>query len=151
MPISTKIFGKKKPKEIPLPRDKFLKLKPVRNPYLEWSNSEKGEVTITLKMKKTKKTKFFSKLFPSVPKEVTKKTTLDEVGSFVWNMCDGKHTIEEIVQKLSEKYKMMRQETEVALTTYIQQLSSRRFIGVLVPKEKKKEGEEFSLRDVEMP
>lgn len=149
MPISNKIFGKKKPKKI-VPSEQFLKLKPVRNPYLEWSKSEKGEVTIKMKLKPTKKTKVLSKLF-SLPKEVTKKVTLDEVGSFVWDMCDGKHTVEEIVQELSDRYKMMRRETEVALMTYFQQLASRRFIGVLVPEAKKKEGEDFSLRDMKMP
>lgn len=149
LPISTKIFGKKK-SEKTFSREKFLKLKPVRNPYLEWSKSERGEVTITMKLKRTKKTSFLSKLF-SLPKEVTKKVTLDEVGSFVWDMCDGKHTIEEMMQELSDKYKTMRQETEVALMTYFQQLANRRFIGVLVPEVKKKEGEEFSLRDMEMP
>lgn len=150
MPILNRIFGKKKPEKT-LPREIFLKLKPVRNPYLEWSKSERGEVIITLRLKKTKKTKFLSKLFSSVPKEVTKKVTLDEVGSFVWDLCDGKHTVEEIIKELSDRYKMMLRETEVALMTYFQQLTRRRFIGVLVPEAKKKEGEEFSLRDMEMP
>lgn len=76
---------------------------------------------------------------------------MDEVGSFVWDMCDGKHTVEEIIQELSAKYKMMRRETEVALTTYFQQLTNRKFIGVLAPEVKEKEGEEFSLRDMKMP
>ncbi len=144
-----KIFGKKKPEKT-LPREKFLKLKPVRNPYLKWSKSEKGEITIMLELKQTKKTGFLSKLF-SLPKEVTKKVALDEVGSFVWEMCDGQHTVEEIIEELAERYKMMRQETEVALMTYFQQLTRRKFIGVLIPEVKKKEGEEFSLRDMEMP
>ena len=29
---------------------------------------------------------------------------LDEIGSFIWKKCNGKNTIEEILQELEEKY-----------------------------------------------
>ncbi len=118
-----------------------MRLKPVRNPYLKWKKSETGEVVITLELKKTKKTKFLSKLFPT-PKE--KRISLDKIGTFVWDRCDGKHTVEQITKELEDEYKMMRQEAEISLTTFLQQLSKRRFIGVLIPEVKEKEGEEPS-------
>lgn len=134
------IFRKKKPEKT-FPREELLRLKPVRNPYLKWKKSETGEVVITLELKKTKKTKFLSKLFPT-PKE--KRISLDKIGTFVWDRCDGKHTVEQITKELEDEYKMMRQEAEISLTTFLQQLSKRRFIGVLIPEVKEKEGEEPS-------
>jgi len=139
---------KKKP-EKGFSREEFLQLKPVKNPYLECSKSEMGEVVITLKLQETKKGKFLSKLFPA-PKE--KRIALDKIGSFVWDRCDGKHSIEDITKELCDEYKMMRQEAEVSLSTFIQELSKRRFIGVLIPEVKEK-GEEKSsaLRKMKIP
>lgn len=134
------IFRRKKPEKT-FSREEFLRLKPVRNPYLKWKKSEAGEVVITLELKKTKGTKFWSKLFPT-PKE--KRISLDKIGTFVWERCDGKHTVEKIAKDLQDEYKMMRQEAEISLTTFLQQLSKKRFIGVLIPEVKERGEEKFS-------
>ena len=42
-----------------------------------------------------------------------RKVELDEVGGFVWELCDGSHTVEIVVQKTSKQYKMNRREAEV--------------------------------------
>jgi len=141
-------LGKKEP-EKGFSREKFLKLKPIKNPYLKWTKSEMGEVVITLKLRETKKGDFLSKLFPA-PKE--KRISLDKIGSFVWDRCDGKHSLDDIAKELCDEYKMLRQEAEVSLSTFIQELSKRRFIGVLIPEGKEKEGEEPSaLRKMKIP
>lgn len=132
-----KRIWRRKPKKT-FSSKEFLLLKPIKNPYLEWTKSEKGEVTIMLKAENRKR-KGFSKLF-SIPKE--KRVVLDEIGSFVWDRCDGKNTVEKIAQELCDKYKMIPQEAEVSLSNYLQQLAERRFIGVLIPKTKK-EKEKF--------
>jgi len=128
-----KKIWRKKPKKT-FSSDEFLLLKPIKNPYLEWIKSEKGEVVIMLKAE-NRKGKGLPKLF-SIPKE--KKVVLDKIGTSVWDMCDGKHTVEQIVQELCNKYKMMRQEAEISLSKYLQQLTERRFIGLLITKTKKR-------------
>jgi len=141
-------LGKKNP-EKGFSREEFLQLKPIKNPYLKWTKSEMGEVVITLKLKETKKGKFLSKLFPA-PKE--KRIALDKIGSFVWDRCDRKHSLEDIAKELCDEYKMMRQEAEVSLSTFIQELSKRKFIGVLTPEVKEKEEEKSSaLRKMKIP
>lgn len=148
MSFLKKGLGKKEP-EKGFSREEFLKLKPIKNPYLKWTKSEMGEVVITLKLRETKKGDFLSKLFPA-PKE--KRISLDQIGSFVWDRCDGKHSIDDIAKELCDEYKMLRQEAEVSLSTFIQELSKRRFIGVLIPEGKEKEGEEPSaLRKMKIP
>src|SRR5208282_1986160 len=37
---------------------------------------------------------------------------LDEIGSLVWRMCDGKTTVREMIQSLAERYKLNRKEAE---------------------------------------
>jgi hypothetical protein len=50
---------------------------------------------------------------------------LDEVGSFVWNLCDGEHPVSALVEALVERYKLGKREAEVSLTTYLKQLGKR--------------------------
>lgn len=128
-----KKIWRKKPKKT-FSSEEFLLLKPIKNPYLEWIKSEKGEVIIILKAE-NRKGKGLPKLF-SIPKE--KKVVLDKIGTFVWDRCDGKHTVEQIAQELCDKYKMMRQEAEISLSKYLQQLAERRAIGLLITKTKKR-------------
>ena len=142
-------FGKKPGKTFS--RDEILKLKPVRNPYLKWDKSDTGEVIITLSLKETKKTNFLSKIFP-IPEGREKKISLDKIGTFVWERCDGNHTVEQITQGLCDEYKMMRQEVEISLMKFLQQLSKKRFIGVFIPEVKEEEKEKPSaLRGMKVP
>lgn len=129
-----KRIWRKKPKKT-FSSDEFLLLKPIKNPYLEWIKSEKGEVVIMLKPE-NRKGKGLSKLFSARARE--KKVVLDKIGTFVWDRCDGKHTVEQIAQELCDKYKMMRQEAEISISKYLQQLAEKRFIGLLITKTKKR-------------
>jgi hypothetical protein len=63
----------------------------------------------------------------NVPNE--RKIELDEVGGYVWDLCDGNHTVETIVKKTSQQYKMSRREAEVSVTMFLQMLHERSFIG----------------------
>ncbi len=58
-----------------------------------------------------------------------RRVELDEVGSFVWELCDGQRTIETIVQQTSKHYKMHRREAEVSVTSFLQMLHERNFIA----------------------
>ncbi len=121
-----------KPRAISL--DEFLNSKPVTNPHLTWARSDKGEIAVTIKPENQGR-KGFSKLF-FLPKE--KKIVLDKIGTFVWERCDGNHSVKQIAEELSKEYKMMRQEAETALSKYLQQLAERGMVGVISPKPKRK-------------
>ncbi|MEM3018963.1 MAG: PqqD family protein [Candidatus Bathyarchaeia archaeon] len=129
-------FRKKKEAEVPpITREQFLQLVPVRNPALKWKRYRTGEVYIILEgPRRPARQGLVSKLFPAASSPRTKRIILDKIGSFVWDLCDGKNTIDDIITKLSETHKLTRREAEIPLRAYLQNLAKRGFIGVL-PKE----------------
>ncbi|MCS7065643.1 MAG: PqqD family protein, partial [Fimbriimonadales bacterium] len=54
---------------------------------------------------------------------------LDETGSTVWNLCDGQHNVESIVQRLTRRYKLERREAEYALFAFLNTLVRRGFVA----------------------
>jgi hypothetical protein len=65
-----------------------------------------------------------------------KKVELEQVGAFVWRLCDGKHTFEGISIKLREEYKMKRVEADAALGAFLQMLAERKLITLMVKGQK---------------
>lgn len=62
------------------------------------------------------------------------KVELDEVGSFVWEMCDGRTTVREMIARLAEKYKLGRKEASASLTTFLRSLAQRNLVAVVILK-----------------
>ena len=91
---------KKQPK---IGREAMFKSKPVRNDQLTWETNEEGEVTVTLQRGESWKVRALSKLF-WIPNQKT--LVLDEIGSQVWNMCDGRTNVEAMIRKLRGIHKL---------------------------------------------
>jgi len=147
--ILDRLRRKKKPKAPTLRRSDFLRLKPVRSPMVKWEKNEKGEIKIIIPLKKIKEIRekvesgkrrkrkkpgLFSKLFPE-PKE--KRIQLDEIGSVVWELCDGNRTVKDIIDYLYEKYKLLPRESEISLNTYLNNLVKRGLMGFILPEDLK--------------
>ncbi|MDE2127707.1 MAG: PqqD family protein [Armatimonadetes bacterium] len=105
-----------------------LSLRPGRNSRIEWEQLDTGEVVLRIPVKEagTRRTRFVRSLF-HLPGE--KRVELDEVGAFVWQLCDGANTVEQIVQQTGRQYKMNRREAEVSVPTFLQMLHERNFIA----------------------
>ncbi|OIN95754.1 hypothetical protein AUJ66_08290 [Candidatus Desantisbacteria bacterium CG1_02_38_46] len=117
-----------------LTREDSLKAKPVRNQKLLWEKDEKGNVLIYIPRRKTAWTHLFSFIFS----ESGKKTIiLDEIGSKVWEMCDGEKTVEEIISFFCKEYKLNLREAEVSIFAYFKKLAEKRLIGLMMTKEEK--------------
>jgi len=93
---------------------------------------DKNEVSLVIPQKEKLWVKITSKIFMIPDKRVV---VLDDVGSFVWTLCDGKNSIEHIIKRLCNKYNLTRKEAEVSLLTYMRQLGKRGFVGFAVSKE----------------
>ena len=61
---------------------------------------------------------------------------LEEVGAFVWNLCDGKNSFEFIAKKLGAQFRLSRLESEASLTAFLQMLSQRKLITLMVASKK---------------
>ena len=59
-----------------------------------------------------------------------KQVVLDEIGSDVWELCDGGTSVETIVRALMKKYKLSRREVELSLSLYLKQLAKRGYLGL---------------------
>jgi hypothetical protein len=119
----------RKPK---LKRDQALHARPIRNPALKWTELDSGEIRIVLPRRKDTTGKLLSVLF-YIPK--SRPVNLDVVGSRVWSLCDGEHTVAEIADVLAEEHKLHRREAEVSLTEFLKMLGKRNMVAFVVPKE----------------
>lgn len=109
-------------------RKAAMTLRPLRNPALTWDKRETGETILTVPMnaKVGPLTRVMAK-FLQAPTE--RHVELDEVGGFVWELCDGQNTVETIVQKTSRQYKMNCREAEVSVTMFMQMLHQRKYMA----------------------
>ncbi len=109
-------------------REASMTLRPARNSLLTWEKREGGETILTVPRNESasKLTQLMARWLKA-PTE--RRVELDEVGGFVWELCDGSNTVETIVQKTGRQYKMNRREAEISVTTFLQTLHERKFIG----------------------
>jgi hypothetical protein len=121
---------KKRPPNIG--RENVMQSIPLRNTVIKWEMDDKNEVSLVIPQKDKLWVKITSRIFMIPDKRVV---VLDEVGSFVWTLCDGKNSVEHIVKRLCNKYNLTRKEAEVSLLTYMRQLGKRGFVGFAVSKE----------------
>lgn len=132
------LYSLKLKKRPDVDRGKILKAFPLRNQLINWELDDKGEASLVIPQKEKFWVKLTSKLFMLPNKRVV---VLDSIGAFVWEMCDGKHTISQIIKALQKKHQLTRKEAETSLFTFIQQLGKRNFIQFAIPAETKQNNE----------
>ncbi|NLI01628.1 MAG: PqqD family protein [Chthonomonadales bacterium] len=112
-------------KQVP-DRGALMGLRPVRNDAITWEENESGEAELSIPYRKDRFAKAVAFL---VHLPEARRVQLDEVGTFVWKLCDGSNTVEGIVRAMTKHYKMNRAEVEASVGRYLQMLAERRFIG----------------------
>lgn len=113
-------------------REAMFNSKPVRNDQLEWKKNDEGEVVVTLKRDTSLKVRILSKLF-WIPGEKT--LVLDQIGTQVWDMCDGRTMVSAMIRRLSETHQLNLKEAEISLLAYLKKLGQKGLVGFLVDKE----------------
>jgi len=99
---------------------------------VKWEKNEQGEVTLHIPRRKNRWTSLLDRLFFSLPEE--KVVSLDEVGSQLWGLCDGKTSVKEIIERLQRRFNLSRKEAEVSSLEYLKKLAQRGIIGFAIPK-----------------
>ncbi|MBC8394426.1 MAG: PqqD family protein [Deltaproteobacteria bacterium] len=114
-----------------LPRTDALQFTPVKNIEVTAVRLESGVVLLSYPMK-------FRPWFGSIIRRLgrgsnktwTKKVELDDLGTAVWDLIDGKLTVGQLIQKFAEKYQLHSKEAEVAVTQFLRELGRRGIIGM---------------------
>ena len=119
----------------PISREQSLRSVPLRNTVITVERTDQGHVRLVVPRKETWWVRILSRVF-YIPKR--RPLTLDEVGSFVWDLCDGKNNVRQIIRALCQRYTLHRKEAEVSVVAYLRQLAKRGLIGIALLKEAEK-------------
>ncbi len=123
---------RRKPKGKPISREDSLATRPVLNRLVRLEEGEDGNTILCIPRRQTAMFKAVSKWYHISP---YKKVALDELGSFVIELCDGNHTVAEIVEKFAERFRLNRREAEVAMGAFLRDLAGRSVIGLVIDRE----------------
>ena len=115
-------------------REQALSARPVRNPDLEVTRTEAGEASFKVPRRRVWWLDFLAK-FGKFPEH--RVVTLDEIGTSVWDLCDGEHAVRDLIETFAAKFQISRKESELRMVSYLRELA-RRGIIVLVVDEKTK-------------
>jgi hypothetical protein len=114
-------------------RGQLLSIRPVRNSLIPYEQNEDGLMVLRVPFRKRPVFRLLSRIFRLPTEHVVE---LDAVGSSIWDLCDGKHTVSAILERIARHYKLDRREAEVSLFSYLNTLSQRRYVAFLQVKKK---------------
>lgn len=110
----------------PATRAEALRWKPIRSSSLEW-NDEDGRVQLRVPVELSGRwRRLLSRALKAPP---YREVELDELGSFVWRLCDGTRTAKAIASALQSEFRLMQPEAEASLLSFLASLSQRGYIS----------------------
>ena len=125
------LFGTKQKPLLPkLDRKQALCALPVLNPLISIQHSERGDAVLNIPRRRTRMVRMIARMFRLPP---YKRVELDELGTYTVELCDGSHTVADIVSRFAQHFQLNRREAEVSLTVYLQSLARRGIIAFAVP------------------
>ena len=119
--------------------DQFRNAKPIRNPHVTWETADDGSILLVAPLSEQGKG-FMGWVARRMKLPDQKQFELEPVGALVWEHCDGNHTNASIAKALQTRYKMNRLEAEASLSAFLQTLSQRRLVTLMVSKPSAKKG-----------
>lgn len=97
----------------------MLQAIPVKNAAAEITETSSG---ISARIFNKKNDSRFFLLRWIVPYKPYRTIQLDSIGSYIWRLCDGKHTVENLCDIFAQDYKLTFHEARSGLTDYISKL-----------------------------
>lgn len=124
------LFSRKKPKIAPLSREESLSTRPVLNPVVRLEKAGDGNVVLQVPRRQTALVRTVSRFYRMPP---YRKVALDELGTFVIELCNGKHTVGQIVDKFCERFDCRyRRDAEESVAAFLRKLATRSVVGLVV-------------------
>lgn len=66
----------------------------------------------------------------------TRQITLDKIGTDIWKWCDGKNTVEAIVDNFKDVHKLTFHEARASVVDYLKKLIQRGIVAVIIQEKK---------------
>ncbi len=108
---------------------KYWELYPFRKCEYEYANDL---VVVLFKKKPT----FIEKIFFRKMIDKPYKIDLDEVGSFIWELCDGKNDLSDILQKVKNNFGDKVNPAEERVLNFIKQMNNTKLIQLYEKQDK---------------
>ena len=111
----------------------LLHSRPVRNAAARVEEQPDDRVIVYVKQKRP------GFLVPPlswiVPYKRERRAFLDRVGTRLWRMCDGEHTVEDIVDAFRGQYRLTFHESRAAVSGYLKLLIERGVVAIATQEE----------------
>ena len=107
-------------------REDALDARPLRAPGITLKETQDGGARLTIPLKSSGRFGWLLRL----PKDATKTFELDAIGLFVWQHCDGKTSVQQIIRKLARQYNRGLRQAEVPTVQFLNMLSRKGLIGM---------------------
>jgi hypothetical protein len=123
----------------------ILGSRPVRAQNLRTEELEDGGLRLVAQRPGNWWLKLLGVIVP-IPRE--RRIELDWVGKQVWQLCDGEHTLRDMIAEFQRNHKLTRAEAEWSLRSYLRDLGKRGLVAFVVEasEEPKSRGVEESER-----
>ena len=121
----------KKKKQPTMTREQALACIPVHNNVVAWEVQEDDTVYIEYNLVlKPFLHSIFKRFSGDLTEPPVRKIQLDQLGSSVWQMIDGKRSTADIILEFSNRQQVSTQEAEQSITIYLRELGKRGLIGM---------------------
>ncbi len=122
---------KKYPSTSQLTKSQALTLTPVKNIESSEITLDSGVVVIHYPVTmRPWMAKWIQRFKGPSPQTGSRKLQLDNLGTEVWKMIDGKRTVRDIVDAFAETHQVEGREAEMAVTQFLRNLGKRGLIGM---------------------
>ena len=130
MGVFDKILRRRSPQ---ISRQQTLSSQAMQNPNVR-AEQRGNNLLLRVPLKQPRTTRL-SRALMTLPTE--RRVVLDSIGAGIWELCDQKNTVEDIIELTRRRYKFSHKEALISVTTFLKQLGGKGLIAFVVPKEEK--------------
>jgi hypothetical protein len=122
---------RKKQKDVRVDRAEAFKFIPVKNIQINEERLDSGEILIHYPVTLRPWIAGIVKRFSGSSAELqSKPLQLDQLGTEVWGLIDGKRSVRRIIEIFAKTHQLQIREAEVAVSQFIRMLGQRGLIGL---------------------
>lgn len=107
----------------------YLRAIPYRNQIMEVTRQRGGGVLASIPMKRPRY--MVPPLSWVLPYSTHRRVELDALGAEVLDLCDGKRSVEGIIERFASGHKLTFRESQLAVTQFLRQLTRRGLAAIV--------------------